>query len=279
MTTPAAPTGTAPWGPQAPRDPGRARRQVAGLADPGPAPRRVAGLADASDHRHLARLAATLGTTTLADLAETSDLQTRVDQKYLVPLAVLDELVASLDSDLRVLEIDGRRVFGYESVYFDTCNLQLFRDQVQGRRTRHKVRTRLYADSGLTMLEVKAKGRRGETVKHRLDWRREDLLQIHSEGRDFVGTHLAGRPHVAVLRPVLRSTYRRMTLVHVAGGLRVTCDVDLAFEGPGGGAVRVPGGQVLLETKSATGAARPTSSCAAGGSGTCWSASTVRASR
>ncbi|MDN5795689.1 MAG: polyphosphate polymerase domain-containing protein [Intrasporangium sp.] len=206
-----------------------------------------------ADRHHLARLGADLEPITLAELAEGSDLQTRVDQKYLVPLSVLDVLVETLGPDLRVLEIDGRRVFGYESIYFDTPDLRLFRDHAQGRRIRHKVRTRLYADSGLTMLEVKAKGGRGETVKHRLDWQREDLLRIHSGGREFVGSHLAGRPQVEDLRPVLRSRYRRMTLVHAAGGLRITCDADLEFEGPGDGTVVIPPGRVLLETKSEAG--------------------------
>lgn len=200
----------------------------------------------------MAQLAASLEPISLAEVTEEADLQTRVDKKYLVPLTLVTELVREFAQHMLVLDIDGQRVFGYESVYFDTADLQLFRDHAQNRRIRHKVRTRHYTDSGLAMLEVKAKGRRGETVKHRRHWQVDDLMDIRTGGHHFVGSHLAGRPRVDELQPVLRSTYRRMTLVHASGGLRVTCDSELAFEGPNGW-VTMPPGRVLVETKSSNG--------------------------
>ena len=51
---------------------------------------------------------------------ELAELQTRVDRKYFVPADVFRRLIAELADELQVLEIDGRRTFGYESVYFDT---------------------------------------------------------------------------------------------------------------------------------------------------------------
>ena len=58
-----------------------------------------------------------------------------------------------------MLQIDRRRSFDYESVYFDTPDLSTYRAHVQRRRLRFKARTRTYTDSGLCMFEVKLTGR------------------------------------------------------------------------------------------------------------------------
>ena len=206
------------------------------------------------DRAALAGLAAPLPSLGLAEVAESAALQTRVDRKYLVPTGTLTRLVAGLGGGLSVLAIDGRRVFGYESIYFDTPDYGMFRDHVQGRRIRTKVRTRRYVDSGLTMLEVKEKGGRGQTVKHRTPWSGDDLGRLvgREDGRDFVDAILAGRHAADALVPALVSRYHRTTFVDPDAGLRLTCDVELTFDGAGR-AVTVPTGRVLVETKSATG--------------------------
>lgn len=206
------------------------------------------------DGAALAGLAAPLAPLSLAEVTESAALQTRVDRKYLIPTATLTRLVAGLGPGLGVLAIDGRRVFGYESIYFDTPDFGMFRDHVQGRRLRTKVRTRRYVDSGLTMLEVKEKGGRGQTVKHRTPWSGADLDRLvgHEDGRGFVDAVLAPRHRADELRPALVSRYRRTTFVDPDAGLRLTCDVDLSFDGSGR-SVQVPAGRVLVETKSATG--------------------------
>jgi hypothetical protein len=78
----------------------------------------------------------------LAELMELAELQTRVDRKYFVPAQVFCQLIGEVAGQLRVLEIDGLRTFGYESVYFDTPNLSTYRAHLQRRRHRFKARTR-----------------------------------------------------------------------------------------------------------------------------------------
>lgn len=231
---------------------GRARELVVPAPVTGPD-----GRSPSVDRILMTGLAAAQEPIGLAEVAEGASLQTRVDKKYLVPTQVLASVVRQLGLSLKVLDIDGRRVFGYESVYFDTDDLDFYRDHVMGRRQRNKVRTRLYVDSGLTMLEVKAKGGRGETVKHRMDWDRESLDRIRTskkelDGEGFVDAYLSGRHQATSLRPSLLSRYRRTTFVDVEAGLRLTCDIDLSFGGLGK-AVVVPPGRVLVETKSESG--------------------------
>jgi hypothetical protein len=81
---------------------------------------------------------------TLAEVIERSALQARVDHKYLVPLERFAELAARLPDGYAVLEIGRLRGFAYESVYFDTPDLLTYRQHLQGRRRRYKVRTRPY---------------------------------------------------------------------------------------------------------------------------------------
>lgn len=191
-------------------------------------------------------------------------LLTRVDRKYLVPLATFETMLAGLDERFQVLSIDGNRAFGYRSVYFDTPELACFHHHLQGRRRRFKIRTRTYLDSGDCVLEVKAKGHRDETVKDRSPYQPIDFDRLTPAGQAFVADRLAasgsawsaasGSPAVDVgrLRPAVETNYRRSTLVDLTSGSRFTCDVDLRFRSSD----RVadgPAGAVLVETKSATG--------------------------
>jgi hypothetical protein len=59
----------------------------------------------------------------LLEALAAAELQTRIDRKYLVAPDAFVRLVADLADSHRVLEIDGRRTFRYESVYFDTPGL------------------------------------------------------------------------------------------------------------------------------------------------------------
>ena len=109
-----------------------------------------------------------------------AELITRLELKYILPLEALPSFLDRLPHTLAALDIDRRRIFSYESVYFDTDSFTLYRHHVQGRRKRYKTRTRSYCDTVDTMFEVKLKGRRDQSVKERLRYdfhasRRADL--------------------------------------------------------------------------------------------------------
>ena len=202
--------------------------------------------------RAVAAAAAAVDPIGLDELLDLAELQTRVDRKYFVPAAVFRKLVERLRDDLQVLEIDGRRTFGYESVYFDTPQLTNYRAHLQRRRQRFKARTRTYTDSGLCMFEVKLTGTRGETVKQRVPHPIDDSAELTPGALDHLRTALraAYRQEVpAGLRPTLATTYRRTTFVTRDGAARLTCDVglvclDIRHE------VRDTGSYVLVESKS-----------------------------
>lgn len=191
----------------------------------------------------------------LDELTQCADLQTRVDRKYVLSVEQTARLMELLDPATRVLTIDGETSFNYESVYFDTPDLDSFRMAALRRRRRFKVRTRSYVDSGLCWLEVKTRGPRGATVKHRLSYDCADRATV-DPGRWFVDQVFADES-IAVgsqvtLTPVLTTKYRRTTLYLPTAGSRVTVDSDLRWYA-GDEALRVPD-MVIVETKTASAA-------------------------
>jgi hypothetical protein len=197
-----------------------------------------------------AAMVASIGLEELMDLAE---LQTRVDRKYFVPAAIFHRMIAELAPQMRVLEIDGRRTFGYESIYFDTPDLDGYRAHIQRRRQRFKARTRTYTDSGQCMFEVKLKGARGETVKQRVPHPIEESAELTGEALAHLHTALFEAYRWAQpprLRATMATTYRRTTFVSRTGDVRLTCDVGLSCLDVHR-EIRDTGTHVLVESKSA----------------------------
>ena len=189
----------------------------------------------------------------LAELDAGAALRDRVDVKYVVPLAAFAALADRLLPTHAALEIDGRRAFAYRSTYFDTPELGAFRDHIQQRRRRYKCRSREYLDSGACAFEVKLKGPRGRTVKHRMA---HDGHELSDAAVAFLRECLDrayGRPPDGALRPAVTVAYTRVTLAAPALGERLTCDFDLTFAGPGGAAGRLDPAMAIVESKSARG--------------------------
>ncbi len=158
----------------------------------------------------------------------------RLDNKYVVRRDVLADALRELAGGFDVLQIHGRRAFTYDTCYFDDPSLSSYFDHHQGRRRRAKVRVRRYVDARQCFVEVKLKDRRGATVKRRQahDFDAFDRLDAKAIGhveRAYAG--LYGEPFGRPLVPVLRMTYRRMTLVARNGGERMTIDSGLRFFG------------------------------------------------
>lgn len=189
----------------------------------------------------------------LAEVNEDTGLMRRVDKKFLLTRAQLAALLERLDENFRVMEISGRRVFGYSSTYFDTAELDQFRAHRQGRRRRFKVRTRTYLDSGLCMFEAKLKGARGETDKHRIPHPLDQQTYMNSDAEDFLSELLDEHYGIPLpeLIPVMTIDYLRGTLVNPNSQERVTCDVGLLCRDDD---QQVNGPDlVVVETKSADG--------------------------
>ena len=81
------------------------------------------------------RAMAELEPISLEQLDEQAKLRRRVDAKYVVPDEAAAAAARNLAERYRALEIDGRRRFTYESVYFDTPELRCFADHGEAAST------------------------------------------------------------------------------------------------------------------------------------------------
>ncbi|GGM50126.1 polyphosphate polymerase domain-containing protein [Microbacterium saperdae] len=189
----------------------------------------------------------------LEELVAEAALQTRVDRKYAMTVDEAATVLAALPARTRVLTMEGRRSFAYESYYFDTADLLSFRMAALGRRRRFKLRTRSYVDTEDAFLELKTRGARSATVKERIGYQFAARDELTEEGREYAALGLDALGihdlDTAELLPTLATRYHRTTLLAPTGGGRATIDASLSWELADGRQLRVPG-LVIIETKS-----------------------------
>ena len=215
------------------------------------------------------RAVSALAPVTLEALDERSALRRRVDTKYVIERQELEPLLGSLREDYEALEIDGERVFSYDSVYFDTPELRCFYDHLEGRRPRFKARSRLYRETGACFFEAKVKLADDETAKRQCAYDRESHGDMTPGARRFLGealAELADEPAPDDLAPTLSTHYRRITLGARSGGERVTIDLAVMLQSMDDRSVQLRDDHALVETKTENGRSPVDEVLVAGGS-------------
>jgi adenylate cyclase len=192
----------------------------------------------------------------LDDMNERASLQKRKDHKYVVPLDDLTRLIDKLGDDHDVLEIDGERLFEYESTYFDTPSLRCFTDHVRDRAPRFKARTRCYVTTGDCFFEVKVKQEDGETAKRNVDHDPAERASLEPPAQELLEEAL---PESGIdvpdedLDPSLTTAFRRVTIVSRDGPERTTFDFQVTLTAPEGETASLGKRYVIAETKTPDG--------------------------
>ncbi|HYH88094.1 MAG TPA: polyphosphate polymerase domain-containing protein [Solirubrobacteraceae bacterium] len=193
----------------------------------------------------------------LQALDERAALLQRVDVKYVVGRDVLAALIEGLAGDHDVLEIEGRRQFAYDTVYFDTEDLRCFRDHGADVRPRFKARTRRYVDAGECVFEVKVKCEDGSTDKRQTEHESDaDVLTPAAEELLADTLRDDGIEPPGELAAVLRTSFDRATLAAREGDARLTVDVGVTLATMDGESVRLREDLALVESKSEDGESR-----------------------
>lgn len=157
---------------------------------------------------------------------ESVSLLNRMDSKYALRGEDLLKIFPCLVENYNILEINGIRVFSYENNYFDTPDLQFFRDHHNGYVNRIKVRSRRYVESNLCFFEIKKKEKVDRTNKHReelpsmisaIDDNRKNVIQDYT------------RKNIGEVTLILKNNFNRVTLVNHHFTERVTIDMNLHF--------------------------------------------------
>lgn len=177
------------------------------------------------------QLLASLQVTDRANLSEEFNLQIRTDRKYLVSNKQFTEILLQTPADFSVVSDSGRLISQYESVYFDTPDLQLHKLAAVGRRRRFKLRTRTYVESKISFLELKIRNSRSQTKKTRLEipfdsrFSNPDAHQIWIESE--LANHDASVPNA--FGASLAVNFQRSTMVSLTEASRITIDSLLEF--------------------------------------------------
>ena len=170
-------------------------------------------------------------------LAEMSDvkLMNRVDTKFVMPLSLLPELLRLSQADYFVQEIAGKRTGDYDTVYYDTEDLDMYIRHHDRQLVRQKIRVRTYVESHLFFLEVKRKNNKGRTKKKRISLPSTalapDMIGQAKEDPIRVDEFIAAKSRYTYdqISPRLRTCFTRITLVNKAKTERLTIDTALRF--------------------------------------------------
>ena len=159
---------------------------------------------------------------------DTVKLMNRTDSKYVFESSKLPVILDALCKEYKILEIEGSRISRYESLYYDTVQLELYHQHQTGKSNRYKIRSRNYVVSKINFLEVKLKNNKKRTIKNRIkiDCIVNNLSQEQVQS-DFIS--LSAGYNANLLKPQFWVNYNRITFVSLERKERCTIDVGLAF--------------------------------------------------
>lgn len=153
-------------------------------------------------------------------------LMSRSDTKFAFKISKLPELLNQMMPFYKVLEINGKFIHDYKSLYFDTDDRKFYLDHHNGRVNRNKVRFREYVGSDLTFLEIKRKNNKGKTIKKRMkvDSINDNLSVKQKEYiHSIIGSNI-------ILNSKQWINFSRITFVHKVHKERLTIDINLNFK-------------------------------------------------
>ena len=153
-------------------------------------------------------------------------LMNRVDTKFTFRAGEVDTLLQEAAPHYRMLEMDGKRLFRYTSLYFDTPEYTFYYQHHRGCPNRSKIRLRRYEDSGDAYFELKQKVKFSRTDKHRIRYTGAGEMPGPEEEALLAAYGLA---HLA-LQPAVRVRFDRITLAANHDAERITLDLNLTVE-------------------------------------------------
>lgn len=156
-------------------------------------------------------------------------LMNRVDQKYMAPASLLEELLGRVADGYYVQHIEGEALAPYRTLYFDTEGLDMYTMHHNQKLNRQKLRVRTYRSTDTTFFEIKNKDNKKKTRKVRIPI--EVAMFDHAlevkDVREFVDSKTPW-PATA-LHECLENRFERITLVDKGMSERITIDSGIRF--------------------------------------------------
>ena len=140
----------------------------------------------------------------------------RRDLKYVITIQSFSKVLEKCQENYWSLEINEKRLFNYNTLYFDTPNFTTYHQHHRGKANRLKIRKRNYIDTNQSYFEIKFSNPKGR------------LQKIRTKGKDIfeVQEFIEGNTPFTVsgLIPVLTINYKRITLLHKFTKEKITFD-------------------------------------------------------
>lgn len=156
----------------------------------------------------------------------------RVDVKYLMSEQDFENILSDLEENFFILEINGKSIFEYQSIYMDTADYDFYYQHQNKEKNRTKVRTRLYVDSHLAFFEYKQKQNK-VTRKFRYQMNASWHGKMTDESKKFfegVYQSMYGTSPKKEIIPTLETHYNRLTFCSKNSGERVTVDFNIRLK-------------------------------------------------
>jgi len=164
-------------------------------------------------------------TVTLKQL-DSVELQNRIDTKYILTRNELLLLLQGIKAEQFALEIQGNRIFNYQTVYFDTEDYQFYKDHHNGFVNRVKVRSREYLESNLCFYEIKRKVYGTRTDKQR---KRIPSIYYAVPPEDYMMIEYKRLRNQPIVQK-MTNFFKRITLTNKKFTERITIDLDIHFD-------------------------------------------------
>jgi len=176
----------------------------------------------------LNNILSTFEPTNLEEL-EKVKLLNRTDIKFTFAFDQLSGILKQILPHYKCLQLASGRISTYQTLYYDTNDLLMYKKHHNGSLNRQKVRHRIYTDSDLSFLEVKHKNNKNRTIKERIKSVQTDS-EFEANEMAFLNKELGFDPKL--LRPMVWVDYQRITFSSKTGNERLTIDINLKFRKP-----------------------------------------------
>jgi len=152
-------------------------------------------------------------------------LMDRFDTKYYFNVNSIENILNQALKHYRILEISKIRQFHYQTTYFDTPDLLLYREHQNGKLNRFKIRQRRYDATGAEFFEVKFRTNNGRTLKSRIINNSPEYLNDKTD----IFLKKFSPYSIKNLQKAIKNDFTRITLVDCNYSERVTIDYNVNF--------------------------------------------------
>ena len=157
-------------------------------------------------------------------------LMNRIDTKYLMSVDSFIAIAPFLAGRYCIQTINGKITAPYQTLYFDTPDINMYIVHHDRKMQRQKIRTRRYRNTYTTFCEIKNKDNKGRTDKLRIPILPEMFETALNDFnvQSFIKENL--KYDISMLAPHVENSFERITLVNVEKTERITIDSNIEFK-------------------------------------------------